>query len=751
MRKFYPYLQDSRLGRFVAQQQNNNILSNIDDFINRKLYTKITLLDWAENPIKSIEGEIVSGNQSKDGASSVRHTCTMSCTLNGGSFSVEDIEMDFSINKKVFVEIGVRNDLDEYPEYPILWFPQGVFFINAVGLSSSTTGGVNLNLTFKDKMCMFNGDLGGKFGSTVTFDVMDTQLPSGEYVEEKVLLYNIVKELIHHYGGEDLNNMIIDIPLRIKRVMRWMGSSPIYAKAEQVNNSSENMTFVYKTAKPEDESKWITYFNGDDIGYVYDDFFYIDELVAGPAETITTILDKIKAYLGNYEYYYDVYGVFHFQEIRNYMNTTLGSFLLENISEKEYSVELNDKAVYGFDGSNITSITVTPNYGNIKNDFIVQGLRQSTDTEQSFPIMYHLAIDEKPCLISNEEVTYTTLYANPEYTDDSNEPLFVEGTRTMIGYYEKYDNIVIYEEPDTKLQKAACYIEQSEESEVWPPEVGNFNLIYKATKRNENGEEVLDEKGNSILEYLYWDGQLYQTANVYQEYSDGYYCKDWRTKLYMDGIIAINPGTEKGYYFPELYAYWPQVYDLINQCFFGEYDEYGNPKHSANSLTGGVYYLDFIDPIVSELSGYSVKNIGRRTNVTVNDKINCLFQPEIPNVVFINTDLSEEEKNHLEKECNEQYQPWTQVSGDVFDKLATGGYHNGAFDQIKYDLYLYTRYQKSVSLTALPVYWLEPNSRVTIRESSTNTYGDFMISNINYTFGPGATMALSCSEVAERF
>ena len=39
MRKFYPYLQDRRLGRFVAQRQNNNILAGIDDFINRKLYT----------------------------------------------------------------------------------------------------------------------------------------------------------------------------------------------------------------------------------------------------------------------------------------------------------------------------------------------------------------------------------------------------------------------------------------------------------------------------------------------------------------------------------------------------------------------------------------------------------------------------------------------------------------------------------------------------------------------------------------
>ena len=229
MRKFYPYLRDAYLSNSTLERQQNNFLTQINNFITKKIYTKITLLDWQENPLKSIEGEIVSGNQSKDGASSVRHTCSLSCTLNGGDYSLEDIESDYSINKKVFIEIGIRNDTNEYKEYPILWFPQGVYFINSVSVTSSTTGGVNLSLTLKDKMCMLSGDLGGQFGSTIVFDVMDSQLPSGEYVEEKVLVYNIIQELVHHYGGEDLNNIIIDdVPLRIRRVMKWTGNNPLY-------------------------------------------------------------------------------------------------------------------------------------------------------------------------------------------------------------------------------------------------------------------------------------------------------------------------------------------------------------------------------------------------------------------------------------------------------------------------------------------------------------------------------------------
>ena len=70
------------------------------------------------------------------------------------------------------------------------------------------------------------------------------------------------------------------------------------------------------------------------------------------------------------------------------------------------------------------------------------------------------------------------------------------------------------------------------------------------------------------------------------------------------------------------------------------------------------------------------------------------------------------------------YYPWTQVDDDIYNNLITGGYRNGAFDQIKYELYLYTRYQKNISMTCIPVFYLEPNSRITINDPVTNTYGD---------------------------
>jgi hypothetical protein len=47
-------------------------------------------------------------------------------------------------------------------------------------------------------MCLLNGDVGGLLPSSTRFDMMDTQLPSGEWIEQKVLIYNIILEKNHN-------------------------------------------------------------------------------------------------------------------------------------------------------------------------------------------------------------------------------------------------------------------------------------------------------------------------------------------------------------------------------------------------------------------------------------------------------------------------------------------------------------------------------------------------------------------------
>jgi len=46
------------------------------------------------------------------------------------------------------------------------------------------------------------------------------------------------------------------------------------------------------------------------------------------------------------------------------------------------------------------------------------------------------------------------------------------------------------------------------------------------------------------------------------------------------------------------------------------------------------FFLDFIDS-TEAIAEFGVGNIGRRTTTIVDDHINCIFEPTIPNVVLI--------------------------------------------------------------------------------------------------------------------
>ena len=979
MRKNYPYLQNSYYEDANSQTERRNFLSTIDGFINQKLYVKITLLNWEEEPIKEIAGELTSGTISKDGSSSVRRTCQLSATVSRGEYDVEDTELDFSINKKMFIEIGIKNYSSQYKEYPILWFPQGVFFISSFAITSNATSSINISLTLKDKMCGLNGEVGGMFQSTVILDEMQTQSDSGETIYKKVLIYDLIQELVNHWGGESLNNIVIeDVPLRIKRVMKWTGDIPLYMRQSGTSGALQWQCYP-ADAIPKDEQNlnWIQYNNGEDVGYVYEDFYYTSELSANAGETVTSVLDKIVQYLGNYEYFYDEFGVFHFREIKNYLNTTQATILLNDMSANDYLVDIaTSKDVYTFsDNTNLVSISANPQYNNIKNDYVIHGLRQMTSSDISYDVFYHLVIDNKPQPLGTDGSGkyYNTYHDLLLYTDEATDltqaafPLFVQELPQPGNFNVVYrtqdntqgeleDSIQDYQDEQINMQDRIAELqaqlaELKKKLQNLEDRIDKYTLVsdtaqkeidrlskenaeiknilnenttkytaqskelstmkndlisYKAQRKDledkikidednqslkdqlnvviaritvleedidslqietdnlkntidtqraeiEKNEETIEEwkeklnvadvEGGSIEEYLslirersdvkeqiqtteqeiarseqtitdlnnridqaekeiaeneenesatrgyafyVWDNDAYRKLPVVQYYptdGDGYTVRDWRTEIYLQGMLAKNNGTDAGmyyhnleldytkaandkswiadilrygrknridtdYYFQELEAFWPQMYNLKTQKFYGE--EESNDDFLTTALTDGVYYLDFIEPQTSGLGEFSIQNIGRRMDVVNDDKINCLFQPAIPDVVFLNAD-DEENFDKLQEECIDKGEEWTQVTGDVYYALATGGWRNAAFDQIKYELYLHTNYQKTLSLTALPAYYLEPNSRITINDKSTNTYGSFVLKSLSIPLGPGNVMSGSCSECFERF
>ena len=250
MRTNYEYLNDSSFLLDFAKEKN------------LELFIKIIVLTMQDKPIKEIQGRVLGGNINVDGNSAVRRTGSLSIFIEEKDVSYMEIGGLFSLNKKISIEIGLKNSTSHYKEYPILWFPQGVFAI--VNLSSShSTSGTTIDIQIKDKMVFLNGECGGTLPASAIFDEYEEIDPAtGSYVIQKPTIVQIIYELVNHFGGEQLGKIIVsDLDTRIKKVMKWNQSNYLYFYLQENNgNLSANFSLVPYRVK---DSKIIQKINKD--------------------------------------------------------------------------------------------------------------------------------------------------------------------------------------------------------------------------------------------------------------------------------------------------------------------------------------------------------------------------------------------------------------------------------------------------------------------------------------------------------
>lgn len=670
----FPYLKDT------------TFLKKFDKIKLKQQFIKLIVLSFDEAPIAEIQGKVIGGNLSLDGSSAMRRTGNISLIADDYENDLTDTKHLLSINKKIEILIGFTNTTEQYEDFPILWFPQGTFVIITPNISHNTNG-INISLTLHDKMALLNGECGGTLPASIIFHQVQDIDENGQIYIRQPTIYQIIQQLVNHFGGQQLGKIIIsDIDDKIKKVMKWTGSTPLYLYQSLQNGQLQNhFSTNYNDAK-KGTGIIKTFQYGEDVGYILTDFIYPGQLISNAGDTIVTILDKIKNILGNYEYFYDIDGNFRFQQIKNYLNTSYSTFKINEIQANNYLVDYSGgKTVYTFtDADIITAFSNSPQYQQIKNDFIIWGKRQTTEGKE-IPIRYHLAIDSKP----------------------------PTGNKYKVFFFVDPDDGI------TKAKKPVQFTNRNSFPEKG--EVGNYYLAADTA-------------------FIYkWapDVQTYEKTSYTIETVTA---KDYRTQLYMAGIASQPFGLNSNYYYTELKNQWPKLYNMRGNNP-GFLDEVLNQPSNID------FFLDFIDTN-SALAQLSVNNIGRRTAVLVDDAVNCIFEPDNPDIVIIQAGTLD--TNKIREECENRKQEYVQVKSELYSLLANGGALKSAYEQVRKELYQYTNYNEQVSLTTLPIYYLEPNIRITIRDIQSGIYGDYMIKSFSLPLDVNGTMSISCTKAIER-
>lgn len=735
---------------------NQDFLNKLTQDRNKTIYARVIALTFDELPIESIEGRVSAGSITFDGTSAVRRTCSLTLLAQDYDYS----NYSWGLNTKFKLEIGVKNNVDSsYPD--IIWFKQGLYLITAFNTSRSTSG-FTINITGKDKMCMLNGEVGGNIVASVDWSTEEVVDTNGDITYNAVPIKTIIRNAVSQFGGEPLHNIIIndlpdyglelmeyryDVPLYLYRLANgdesqyenaiiendnadytWGGKSE-RTLAEMDNNVLEMLvdssfgnrnttpTSIYVKG-PDDYYYFAKIAYGQTAGYHKTDLVYCGDLISSAGDTVVTVLDKITSMLSEFEYFYDLDGHFVFQQKASSVKTltwdnTGFHSTISTLTEK------NEKYSYMFNnGELITAFSNTPDLSNLKNDFSIWGEKEGVADTIAIHLRY--AIDEKP-----------TKYVSP-YATHIIKTEYNETTKT-----ENY--VYLLNEDGTKFTDTRTYI------------ASDTTDIKREVLESEDGKDPIYW---SHEWYCDWREILYQMAQDYYAHNQD---DDFAVRIAKANPQWITGRTGYEQYYVDIIGFWRELYaplEVIQKQVNSTRTDSNQIVWNSNGWNSAVseapdtlvFWFDFLDSADGELSQYSVKKIGSRTKVVNESSVKGIYFRDTPSILYYTADEIAEGK--ADKAGDDGYKVINcGQSIDTMFSISTQG--TSAISKLNDLLYQHSYCIESTSITSIPIYYLEPNTRVYIHDDKTSLDGDYIVNRVTIPLVYNGTMSITATKAVE--
>lgn len=823
---------------------DKEFLSKLDKQKNKTIYARITSLTFQETPIEYIEGRVTQGSINLDGASAVRRSCSL--TMVAVDFNYKDYY--WGLNTKFKLEIGVKNDVDSsYPE--IIWFNKGIYLITSFNTSRSASN-FTISIQGKDKMCQLNGEIGGTIESSVDFGTIEEQNAEGNWIIRKLPIPEIIKNLVHTYGGEPYHNIIInDLEAYGLELLEYRLTTDLYLYREfgvpiyknSLLGSNSKLYNIYKVENntvgeclkqkvtlkdlEQDTSfnafevlvdslvgnenppvflplnddgsvpseKTYYYFSkisyGETAGYRLTDLVFAGDLIANIGESVTSVLDKIKNMLTEFEYFYNTDGQFVFQKKQSFKETLLS--FNDNTSAIESFVDRKNYAYEFFNGELITAFNNNPNLSNLKNDYSIWGERESISGAK-IPIHLRYAIDIKPTAYTQimvetnnpDIISYNQKY-NTNITCQTSPKTFTtdewdwrEIIYQMAKDYYKYNML-----EDFELRVAAANPElyptgRTGYEEYYIDLQGFWRQLYYPGLDGDYQEakeiyENLDAQVIALTEEIFGkevEGYTQNIGGIENDLSSYQSMTDTEKRNFISA--SHNAGK---YEFKEGSSLVTDIYlfeSMLNDYYFRQkYDletvtlKRDEQKIKTDSLKddyetnfyiddkeGRIYWnksvyeapdqlnfwFDFLDTS-GELQQFSVRNIGTRSKAINDTSITSIYFRDTPSIIYKSKDDG--------VSLTPGYR-CIQIGGieDMFTCSAQGKSAKNKLDELIYEHGYCT---ESATITSIPIYYLEPNTRIYLHDGKTGLEGDYIISKLTIPLAYNGTMSITATKAAE--
>ena len=238
-------------------------------------------------------------------------------------------------------------------------------------------------------------------------------------------------------------------------------------------------------------------------------------------------------------------------------------------------------------------------------------------------------------------------------------------------------------------------------------------------------KEYLD-KTNAIV--CNWREIIYQMA-------DDYYRNNQKGQEFYAALIKNNggryPNGSTGYeqYYADIYGFWRNLAD-----------ENGNLKTEVlNNPENLDFWFDFIEGD-ARLLPYSVRNIGSRPKTVNNNKIKSLTDSEQLAIIWL---TGSEEEYNASSLFEDKYQ--------LFEKeeLELSAYPTIKTAKSEFDKLLYNNViaQQTINISTIPIYTLEPNTKIGIFDNENKINGIYAINRFSIPLSYSGTMSITAIQL----
>lgn len=719
---------------------DTNFLTNLQSHRHREIFARVTLLSWEELPIERIEGKVTGGSINIDGNSSVRRTCS----LNLVAKEININNFLWGLNSKFYLEIGLTNKVNPiYPE--IIWFKQGMFIATGLNISYATNN-YSISLNGKDKMCLLNGEVGGSFPQTIDFGTEEyvEKLDNGEATRtiKKIPVINIMREMLQNYGNELAKNIILkDIEDNGLELIDYKGKPDLYLIKEETTQIYINIILDtnVKVYDAEDGTMYtistipnyeplvgndltrielipgtkVTFVPGSNelytvskvsygtaMGYRLTELVYPQDLIANVGETVVSILDKIKSFLGDFEYFYDIDGRFIFQKKPIYMDHTWNS----QSKQLEVAVIQQEDAsiAYHFNDSNlITSFGNQPNLLNARNDYTVWGTKKGVSGAEIY-IHARYAIDHKP-----------KVYVSMDMSDT--------GDKT-----ERRPQTVYYSD-----SRFANIKEDLPHKEVdWREVIYQMALDYRRFYHSDNFLYEVAKNNKFYLDNEFYDLFPYGKTGYEQYYTD----------LGPDAGVDI-----------EGKSFWRQLYNIDGTWNMEKLED----------IEHLIFWFDFLECENTSVESIGVPTIGDRAKSVNDSNVKSIYYREVPNILFVQEsdkistrwDQSQTASDeNTPQSWNYDYKPgyvYVQLPEYLENMFSISTRGKSAMSAIDEMLYSMSYCVESVNISAIPVYSLQPNTRISVSDQNSGIEGEYLVSRLTIPLTYNGTMSITATKAVD--